>query len=206
MLGGGTDTSVRAQATGGFGGYARGGRHLRALAKLHNAGRMTEFTSDEKDIIRRGALGALSLVAQADPGFIALFKESAAGSRALAGAPDSIKDLLTGGLVTPPQATSQEGLKTAMLADLSKAAGVLGRDPESLAAFRNVVHAAVQAVAEASKGASANEQSAIAEVLAALDAPGGAVAPPEVCPTEPTPATPEAPPATDGGLTMDPST
>ncbi|HSN43422.1 MAG TPA: hypothetical protein VLR88_05130 [Propionibacteriaceae bacterium] len=167
------------------------------------------YTDSEKDLIRRGALGAMSLVAQADPGFIALFKESAAGSKALASAPDSIKDLLSGGMVTPPQATSKEGLKAAMLADVSTAAGILGREPADLAAFKDVIGAVVAAVADASKGTSANEQTVIDDVLSALNNPASAPAPAEP-ETPDEPAIQLEPPVTlptpgDGGLTMDPN-
>ena len=167
------------------------------------------YTDSEKDLIRRGALGAMSLVAQADPGFIALFKESAAGSKALASAPDSIKDLLSGGMVTPPQATSKEGLKAAMLADVSTAAGILGREPADLAAFSDVIAAVVAAVADASKGTSSNEQTVIDDVINALNNPADAPAPAEPeAPTEPViqvepPVVP--PEAGGGGLRMDPT-
>lgn len=48
---------------------------------------MADFTDQERDTIRTGAFGAIALVSNADPGFFATFKESMAGSKALATAP-----------------------------------------------------------------------------------------------------------------------
>ncbi|XVX19949.1 hypothetical protein ACQP1U_16915 [Actinomycetota bacterium] len=131
---------------------------------------MAEYTDQERDTIRTAAYGAMALVSKADPGFFAMFKESMAGSKALAAAPPQIQSLLKeGGMPQPPQGKSAEEVETAVLGNLSQAMTILkGKDPEQVEGFKNVILAACQAVADASKGVSPEEQAMIERVKGAL--------------------------------------
>ncbi|WP_203567709.1 hypothetical protein [Aestuariimicrobium ganziense] len=155
---------------------------------------MADYTNDEQEIVRRAALGSMSLVSQADPGFFAMFKESLAGSRALADAPEPVKSLLQGGMIMPERASSREEAAQNVYDDLNQAVQILGRDPQALDGFRNVVLAACQQVAEASKGVAPEEAEAIQRIQAALA--GGQQAPGQQPPVQPDPAqAPSAQPA-----------
>ena len=59
---------------------------------------MADYTDEERDTVRNAAFGAIALVSKADPGFFSSFKESLAGSKALASAPKEITEILRVGL------------------------------------------------------------------------------------------------------------
>lgn len=130
---------------------------------------MADYTDAERDTVRNAAFGAIALVSKADPGFFSSFKESLAGSKALAKAPKEITELLRGGgLPTPPKgdAAAQE---QAVLSGLTAAVDVLNAKADGSAeAFKGVILEATQAVADASDGVSAEEQAVIDKVKAAL--------------------------------------
>lgn len=94
---------------------------------------MTELTQQDQDVVRRAAFGAMALVSQADPGFFAMFKKSMAGSRALASAPDNIRQLLQGGMIMPERACSREEMQQNVLNDLQNAMQMLQGDPQAQA-------------------------------------------------------------------------
>ncbi len=126
------------------------------------------LTADDQNTIRQGVFGALAYVSQADPGFFASFVESAAGAKVLAAAPADVKQLLAGGL-TLPQAKSMEEFKATAMPNLHAAIELVqAKNPQAAADLKAVVLQAVQAVAAASKGVSANEQAAIAAIQQAL--------------------------------------
>ena len=122
------------------------------------------FTDQEKDTVRRGFMGAVALVSKADPGFLATIKESFAASKALASAPPEVKELLQGGLIAPPKASSPAELDQAMFANLAEAMTVLEKEPATREAFAAAVLQACQDVAEASKGVAPEEQAVIDKV------------------------------------------
>lgn len=126
------------------------------------------LTAEESNTVRQGVFGALAYVSQADPGFFAAFAESAAGAKVLAAAPAEVKQLLGGGL-TLPQAKSMEEFKATAMPNLHSAIQlVAAKNPQAAASLKQVVLQAVQAVAQASKGVSANEQQAVAAIQQAL--------------------------------------
>ncbi|KNX38042.1 hypothetical protein [Luteipulveratus halotolerans] len=133
---------------------------------------MADYTDQEKDVIRRAAFGAIALVSKADPGFFATFKESAAGSKVLATAPETIKQLFKGGLVGPPSGGSAAEIEQAILGDVQQAVQILAKDPADRQAFTDVITKACQQVAEASRSVAPAEQDAIAKVNQALGAAG----------------------------------
>lgn len=111
----------------------------------------------------------MALVSRADPGFFATFKESVAGSRALAAAPEGVRDLLKAeGFPTPPRGTAEEVTRTVM-DQLGAAVGLLqGKAPEQVEGFKAVVLGACDAVANASKGVAPEESAVIDQVRSAL--------------------------------------
>jgi len=126
------------------------------------------LTAEERNTVRRGVFGALSYVSQADPGFFATFVEGAAGAKVLAGAPASVRDLLTGGLILP-EASSPEQFRASAIPNLTAALHLVrSREPAAADALEQIVLQAVQAVAEASKGVSPAEQDAVAAIRQAL--------------------------------------
>lgn len=130
---------------------------------------MADYTDEERDTVRNAAFGAIALVSKADPGFFSSFKESLAGSKALASAPKEITELLrSGGLPSPPKgdAAAQE---YAVLSGLTQAVSILeGKADGSAEAFKGVILEAVHKVAEASDGVNAEEQVVLDKVKAAL--------------------------------------
>lgn len=138
------------------------------------------LTQEERDIARAAAFGAMALVSQADPGFLAMFKESMAGSKALAAAPPQIRELLQGGFITPPHGSADQ-VQSSVMEQLGQAVRILqGKSPELLDGFRGVVLAACDAVADASKGVAPEEAAMIDQVKGALSGNGGTLAPPPV--------------------------
>jgi len=127
---------------------------------------MTEYTDQERDIIRSAAFGAMTLVSAADPGFFAMFKESMAGAKALASAPQPLQGLLkSGGMPSAPKD------KTSVLTALQQSKQILSsKSPEDLAAFQDVITTACNEVAKANDGVNEAETSAINEVRAAIGA------------------------------------
>ena len=125
---------------------------------------MTEYTDQERDTIRTAAFGAMTLVAAADPGFFAMFKESMAGAKALAAAPQPLQGLLKAGGM-PSKAKD----KASVLAALQQSKQILSaKSPGDLAAFQNVIATACNEVASASKGVTESEVAAINEVRSAI--------------------------------------
>ncbi|WP_020519846.1 hypothetical protein [Catelliglobosispora koreensis] len=125
---------------------------------------MTEYTDQERDTIRTAAFGAMTLVSSADPGFFAMFKESMAGAKALAAAPQPLQGLLKSGGI-PPGAKD----KAAVIAALGQAKQILStKSPEELAAFQSVIATACNEVANAHKGVNEAEVAAINEVRSAI--------------------------------------
>lgn len=157
---------------------------------------MSQFTNEEHDTIRNGVMGAIALVSQAEPGFLATFKESMAASKALAAAPADFAQLMKGGMSMPPQASSKEEMVSKLLGNLTQAVQVASKDPATAEALKNYVTAACQQVAEASKGVGPEESAMIEQIQGVLNqapaaqTPAAPAAPAEQVPAEQTPAAP----------------
>ncbi|MEL4506363.1 hypothetical protein AAEX63_15870 [Luteococcus sp. H138] len=152
---------------------------------------MSQFTNEENETIRKGAMGAVALVSQAEPGFLATFKESMAASKALASAPAEFVEVIKGGMSMPPQASSKEEMVSKLLANLSEAVQVASKDPATATALKNYVTAACQQVAEAAKGVSPEETAMIEQIQGVLNQAPAAQADP-AAPADPAQA-PTAP-------------
>ncbi|AKT52222.1 hypothetical protein [Arsenicicoccus sp. oral taxon 190] len=127
------------------------------------------LTDEQRDQIRNGAFGAIALVSKADPGFLAMFKESMAGSKTLASAPADVRELLAGqGLPTPPSGSPEE-VESAVLRDLAGGyAALRSTAPGQAQGYRDVVLAACDQVAQASGGVAPTEQAVIEKIRGAL--------------------------------------
>lgn len=129
---------------------------------------MTDYTDDERDTIRTAAFGAMTLVSAADPGFLAMFKESMAGAKALASATGDLATVLrSGGVPTAPAGTPDQ-MKATVLAALRDSTRIMSaRSQEDLRAFRMVIAAACEEVAVAHDGVTPGERDAVDDVKAA---------------------------------------
>ena len=144
---------------------------------------MSGYSDQDKDTIRRGALGAVSLVSMAQPGFD-MFRESMAGSKVFAKAPPQIQDLLKGGFMMPPTGTPDQ-VESELLGELTRATQILSANPTDLEGYRNVILDACEQVAGAAKGVSPEEEAMIQRVRDAVSHTFSA----------PSPACPELPSA-----------
>ncbi len=131
--------------------------------------RMTDYSDQERDTVRSAAFGAMALVSKADPGFFAMFKESMAGSKALANASPELQELLkSGGLPNPPKGKPEE-IDKAILTSVEQAVAILQqKGPEEVEGFKAIIVDACNKVAEASKGVAPAETEAIGKVKSAL--------------------------------------
>lgn len=126
------------------------------------------FTDQEKDAVRRGVFAASALVSYAEPGFFDSFKEAFSASKALAQAPAELRDVLQGGLVMPPKATSAEDLDRQMVDQAHEAMRIAdAKGPQVGGSVRALIQHVAQAAAQASKGVSPAEQAAIDKIMTA---------------------------------------
>jgi hypothetical protein len=139
-----------------------------------------DFTDEEWKTLQAGVTGAGTYVATVDRSFFDSFKEASALAHHLRDAhahSDSalIRDVATGherpfGLTASPQEMEQ-----ATVAALEQAVATLSaKAPEELPAYKQLVLDVAQSVAEAAKGVSPQENTALERVRAALDSPAHA--------------------------------
>ncbi|WDZ87316.1 hypothetical protein [Micromonospora cathayae] len=128
------------------------------------------LTAEEKLTLKTGAFGAVFLVSNADPGLLALVRESFAASGVIAGARGVVKDALTSGpLPRLPEGSAQQ-VELAALGALDRALAILReKAPGEVAAYRSVVLTAADRVARAHRGVDPAEQVAIDRIRAVLD-------------------------------------
>ncbi|OLT23293.1 hypothetical protein BJF81_11440 [Ornithinimicrobium sp. CNJ-824] len=129
----------------------------------------TALTEDEQALVKRSAFGAIALVSRSDPGFLAMFKESMAGSRAFQEAPPGVQELLREGGFPTPVTGSPEEVERTVLDELSRAVDVLrAKAPAQAEGYRDVVLAAADRVAQASDGVAPEEQEMIGRIRLAV--------------------------------------
>jgi hypothetical protein len=131
---------------------------------------MTEFTDQERDTLRTGAFGAMFLVSNADPGFLATIKESFAGSKALASASPELRDLFkSGGIPQMPKGGSMADVESGVLSAIQQSTSILqAKAPDQLANYRTIVVQACEQVAGAEGGVKETETAALDKVRTAL--------------------------------------
>ena len=146
------------------------------------------LNEDETQTMKAAAFGAVFLVANADPGFFNVLRESFAASGALASSRGLVKQVLTTGRLpklpkSPPndpgvEASAGAGTggtssatKAFVLAALRESVDILAaKVPDELPNFRQTVMDAVDRVASAADGVSDRELAVLAEVREALGA------------------------------------
>jgi hypothetical protein len=129
------------------------------------------LTAEERLTLKTGAFGAVFLVSNADPGMVAVFRESLAASGALAGTSGVVKEALTTGpLPKLPRDPAQ--IESAVLPVLARALEILReKSPADVATYRDVVLAAADRVARAHRGVAPEEAAMIDRIRAVLAQP-----------------------------------
>jgi hypothetical protein len=132
---------------------------------------MRRLTDDEKLTLKTGAFGAVFMVSNADPGVLALFRESFAASGAMADASGVVKEALTSGpLPKLPRGSALE-VESVVLPALRRGIEILAEKvPEDVEVYRTVVLAAADRTARAHDGVSPAEAEAIERIRGVLGA------------------------------------
>lgn len=126
------------------------------------------LTEDERNTLKDAAYGAILLVSNAEPGFLEMFKESFAASKALAGSSGVVKEAFTaGGIPRLPESPAE--LEAAVLAGLRRSMQILsGKAPDEAEAFRSTVLAACEGAARPGGGIGPAEAAVLDKIKAAL--------------------------------------
>ena len=134
---------------------------------------MTQRLTDEEMLtLKTGAFGAVFLVSNADPGVLALFRESFAASGAIADASGVVEAALSSGPLPKLPRDSELEVESVVLPALRQAVRILTeKAPEDVAVYRSVVLAAADRTARAHNGISAAETQAIERIAEALGEP-----------------------------------
>ncbi|WP_433130247.1 hypothetical protein ACQPWW_06855 [Micromonospora sp. CA-240977] len=130
------------------------------------------LTDADRMTLKTGAFGAVFLVSNADPGVLAVIRESIAASGALADASGAIKEALTTGPLPLLPRDSQLEIESVVLPALRQAVLILrDKSPQDVDAYRAVVLDAADRVARAHGGVTSTEAAAIDQVRSALAEP-----------------------------------
>ena len=130
---------------------------------------MTDYTDEDTITLRSAAFSAMMLVSAADPGFLVTFKESIAGARVLAAAPPDLQALFKGGGMPSMPKGSDAEIEADVLGQLQRAIAILqAKAPQDLQSYRDVIVAACDEVANASKGVAESEAAVIAKIKSAI--------------------------------------
>ncbi|RKN49664.1 hypothetical protein [Micromonospora endolithica] len=127
------------------------------------------LTAEERLTLKTGAFGAVFLVSNADPGVVAVFRESFAASGALTDASGVVKEALTTGPLPRLPRDSTLEIESVVLPALGRALEILReKSPADVAAYRDVVLAAADRVARAHRGVAPEEAAVIGRIRDAL--------------------------------------
>jgi hypothetical protein len=133
---------------------------------------MEPLTEDEQLTLKTGAFGAVFLVSNAEPGMLSLVRESFAASGALGGASGVVKEALAVGPLPQLPRDSPLEIEATVLPALRRAMEILrAKSPGDVEAYRSVVLAAADRVAQADQGVSASEAAMIDKIRDALAGP-----------------------------------
>jgi hypothetical protein len=133
-----------------------------------------DFTDEEWKTLQAGVTGAGQFVALADRGFFDSFKEASVFAHHLRDAQTQsesvlIRDVATGHERPFGMTSSPEEIETSTVAAIEQAVTTLeAKAPEELPAYRKLVLDVADSVAEAAKGVSPQENSALERVRAAV--------------------------------------
>ncbi|MGW5671052.1 hypothetical protein [Micromonospora sp. NPDC003776] len=132
---------------------------------------MEPLTADEQLTLKTGAFGAVFLVSNAVPGMLAMVRESIAASGALSDASGVVKAALTTGPLPELSHDSALEIEATVLPALTRAVEILrAKSPGDVAAYRSVVLAAAEQVAQAHRGVAPAEAAMLDKIRAALAA------------------------------------
>ncbi|MFC4021423.1 hypothetical protein ACFOW4_26265 [Micromonospora sp. GCM10011542] len=127
------------------------------------------LTDEERLTLKTGVFGAVFLVSNADPGMLAVIRESVAASGALADASGVVKDALTTGPLPRLPRDSQLEIESVVLPALCRAVRILReKSPADVDAYRAVVLTAADRVARAHDGVVPEEAAVIERIRGAL--------------------------------------
>ena len=137
-----------------------------------------DFTDQEWEAMQEGIAGAGMFVALVDRGFFDSFKEANALAHHLREAHEQsdsvlVRDLAAGHDRPFGMTASPEEIEQSTTAALQQAVAALeAKSPADLPAYRQLVLEVAEAVAEAAKGVSAQENQALDSIRAALGSTG----------------------------------
>jgi len=137
-----------------------------------------DFTDQEWEAMQEGIAGAGMFVALVDRGFFDNFKEANALAHHLREAHEQsdsvlVRDLAAGHDRPFGMTASPEEIEQSTTAALQQAVAALeAKSPADLPAYRQLVLEVAEAVAEAAKGVSAQENQALDSIRAALGSTG----------------------------------
>ncbi|MFI5833047.1 hypothetical protein ACIA5A_05145 [Micromonospora sp. NPDC051300] len=130
---------------------------------------MDRLTADEQLTLKTGAFGAVFLVSNAVPGVLGMVRESIAASGALADVGGVVKEALTTGPLPQLPRDSALEIESVVLPALGRAVEILrAKSPGDVEAYRSVVLAAADRVAQAHRGMEPAEAAAIDKIRMAL--------------------------------------
>jgi hypothetical protein len=141
-------------------------------------GTRADFTDEEWQALQEGIAGAGMFVAIIDRGFFDSFKEANALARHLREAHEHsdsvlVRDLAVGHDRPFGMTASPQEIERSTVAALQQAVAALeAKSPEDLPAYRQLVLEVAEAVAEAAKGVSPQENQALDSIRAALGSTG----------------------------------
>jgi hypothetical protein len=133
-----------------------------------------DFTEEEWKTLQGGINGAGMYVSLVDRGFFDTFKEGNALAHHLRDAHENsesvlIRDLVTGRERPFGASASPQEIADSTVGTLQQAVSILeAKSPEDLPAYRQLVLDVSQSVAEAAKGVSAQENTALESIRSAL--------------------------------------
>jgi hypothetical protein len=129
------------------------------------------ITDEDRKALKDAAYGAILLVSNADPGFLDMFKESFAASKALAGSSGVVREALTKGGIPSLPKSSPADLEAMVLPGLRRSMEILrAKAPDEAEPYRSTVLAACEQAAEAGKGIQETETTIVDKIRAALGA------------------------------------
>jgi hypothetical protein len=130
-----------------------------------------ELTPDDKATLKTAAFGAVYLVSNADPGVLAMIRESFAASGAISSASRLVREVLTTGPL-PQLPRDPVEAERAVLPMLRRSVQILeAKAPAEVDNYRWTVQAAADRVALASAGVDSAEAEVIGKVRTALGVP-----------------------------------
>ncbi|WP_262281529.1 hypothetical protein [Micromonospora sp. MA102] len=133
---------------------------------------MERLTADEQLTLKTGAFGAVFLVSNAVPGMLGMVRESIAASGALGDASGVVKEALTTGPLPQLPRDSALEVEATVLPALGRAVEILrAKSPGDVEAYRSVVLAAADRVAQAHRGVAPAEAAVIDKIRHALAEP-----------------------------------